>query len=202
MPPPLRLRVRQAMAAEFWDDVVGPQVAAATRIDAIRNGVITVRTRSGPWAQDVALHASLIVERLNERLGGRLIEKLVFHAYGIEAPEEAAAADPTVEELALQGLTADQEAALAAGIQALPPDIPEGWREGAVRVMRASARLWAWRLEHGWQVCPGCGSLARLEGSLCRACVLAAEPSGTTAGRMPAVPGSSGAGGGTGDEGG
>ncbi|MDE2125317.1 MAG: DUF721 domain-containing protein [Armatimonadetes bacterium] len=169
MPSSLRLRLRQAMAAQHWDEVVGPQVAAATRIVAIRNGVITVRTRSGPWAQDVALHAAYIVDKLNERLGGKLVEKLVFQAYGLDPlPEPPPAATP--QDLAAQPLTAAQQAALVAGVDALPSDIPEEWRQRAVRCMTNHARVTAWRLDHGWQRCSRCGSLSPFTGAICRAC--------------------------------
>jgi len=64
-----------------WTDVVGAQLAAATRPVSEQNRVVTVSCESSVWAQELALLAPDLVGRLNTSEGpgeGQRIERLRF----------------------------------------------------------------------------------------------------------------------------
>ena len=53
-----------------WPTVVGETVAQETEAVSERAGAVTVACRSSVWAQELALMAPDLVERLNSALGG------------------------------------------------------------------------------------------------------------------------------------
>jgi predicted nucleic acid-binding Zn ribbon protein len=71
----LTRRLDLAGAVERWSEAVGPQVAAATRAEAVTaDGVLWVRVVSSAWANELSLMAPRILLRLNEGREGRIRE--------------------------------------------------------------------------------------------------------------------------------
>ncbi|MGH2348786.1 MAG: DUF721 domain-containing protein [bacterium] len=62
-----------ALAAEMWPDVVGPEAAAATRVDGLRGGTLLVSAQPGLWAQELSVRRSQLAASLNAALGERVI---------------------------------------------------------------------------------------------------------------------------------
>ena len=62
-------RLGQYRALVIWDDVVGPQIAARTRPERIRDGVLEVCVDQPAWMQQLQLLKPQLLARLNERLG-------------------------------------------------------------------------------------------------------------------------------------
>jgi predicted nucleic acid-binding Zn ribbon protein len=65
-----------ARAQQAWEQAVGPVIAQAGLPTAERNGVLTITCTDAVWASELDLMGSGLVERLNEALGGELIQRL------------------------------------------------------------------------------------------------------------------------------
>ena len=66
----------------IWADAMGPEVAANARPVQLRDGRLVVTTSSSGWAQTLQLMSPMVVERLNEALGGGTVAKAVFRHAG------------------------------------------------------------------------------------------------------------------------
>ncbi len=75
-----------------WASVVGTQVAAATRIEGIRDGVLTVLCRSSAWANELSLYKDQIVGRLNEIAGEEIVRDIRFSTRGYRSAANGAEA--------------------------------------------------------------------------------------------------------------
>lgn len=68
-----------------WASVVGTQVAAATRTEGIRDGVLIVLCKSSAWANELSLYKDQIVARLNAIAGEQLVRDIRFSTRGYRA---------------------------------------------------------------------------------------------------------------------
>jgi predicted nucleic acid-binding Zn ribbon protein len=156
-------KVREYMAPSVWAEMVGPQVAAATEVEKVKDGVLYVRTRSGMWAQELTFYKDDILRRLNRRIGARhepIITDIRFLNRGLRSKPEQDAPPPhrpSADELDDMELSPRERAAIDEGIAGIAD---EGLRERVRRVRVASAKLRLWRMENGWMPCPECGELA------------------------------------------
>jgi predicted nucleic acid-binding Zn ribbon protein len=67
----------QAALAE-WDPVVGERIARVTRARDVSRGTLFVEVRSSPWLSELNLMRHDLIRRLNARLSGARIERIVF----------------------------------------------------------------------------------------------------------------------------
>ena len=67
-----------ARAQAAWSEVAGEMLAEECRPVSERGGVVTVACRSSVWAQELAMMAPELVERLNAALGGTAVSELRF----------------------------------------------------------------------------------------------------------------------------
>lgn len=158
-------KVREHMAPLVWAEMVGPQVAAATEAERVRDGVLFVATRSATWAHELTFHKKDILRRLNDRIGARpgrpLITDLRFFNKGQSTKKPAAEAPPSLRptrgELEDIELSPEDRAAVERDIAAIAD---ETLRERVRRARITDARLRLWRMDNGWCPCPECGDLA------------------------------------------
>ena len=61
----LEERLQQYRALLLWDEVVGPQIAARTRPEKIRDGVLEVCVDQPTWMQQLQLLKPQILAKLN-----------------------------------------------------------------------------------------------------------------------------------------
>jgi predicted nucleic acid-binding Zn ribbon protein len=71
-------RLEEYRAVETWPEVVGPVIAAQTKAVSVREGVLFVDVASSVWMQELGMLRDSIVERLNARLGGPRVRKIVL----------------------------------------------------------------------------------------------------------------------------
>jgi len=71
-------RFEEYRAVEIWPEVVGPAIAAQASAVEIRDGVLFVDVASNVWMQELGLLRNGIVERLNARLGGPRVQRIVL----------------------------------------------------------------------------------------------------------------------------
>src|SRR5579883_245369 len=49
-------QIRQSLALAYWPSVVGEQMAAASRPESVRDGILFVRTKSSVWSHEFTFH--------------------------------------------------------------------------------------------------------------------------------------------------
>jgi predicted nucleic acid-binding Zn ribbon protein len=71
----LARRIDIANVVDRWAEVVGPQVAAVTRAEAVNaDGTLWVRVASSAWANELSLMAPRILARINQDRQGQIRE--------------------------------------------------------------------------------------------------------------------------------
>lgn len=74
----VRAGVDQSRAIEAWHDIAGPIIARVTERVWVRRGKMFVELNSGTWRQELHMHRIQWRNRLNEKLGKRIINEIVF----------------------------------------------------------------------------------------------------------------------------
>jgi predicted nucleic acid-binding Zn ribbon protein len=169
------VRIRESLALAYWERVAGPQAAAASRADSVRDGVLFVITRSSTWSHELTFHKTRLITELNRWIGRPVIKDIQFRARGVE--ETAASPEPsdhpTPEELKLVRLPRSEQATLRKEMEELYESVPDAsLRQMIAEQMIRNARLRRWRLEHGWQECAKCTALHKTGEDLCPVCRL------------------------------
>jgi predicted nucleic acid-binding Zn ribbon protein len=161
--------LREARALTLWPEVVGPQLAAATRAENVREGVLSVVTRTSSWAFELTFHKERILKALNARLGRGTVRDIRFRVGCPDEPEAPPppAPIPPAAELAATPLSDESAAAIAAAVAAhSDPDL----RVRVAEALAAEERRAAWLREHGYRPCARCGALHRRLTPDCPAC--------------------------------
>jgi hypothetical protein len=129
-----------ALAAEAWPGVVGPDAAAATRVDGLRGGTLLVSAQPGLWAQELSARRSQLAAALNTALGARVIEDIriqqrtIGRTRSAHSPARQQAGAVTAEEIGDEERAAIERAAA----EIADPEL----REITTRAMISQAR---WR---------------------------------------------------------
>jgi predicted nucleic acid-binding Zn ribbon protein len=74
----LRKKMDKARVVEAWAAVAGPQVNGVTERAWVKGGRLYVKIRSAAWRQELQMQRGHWRERLNEELGGSLVDEIVF----------------------------------------------------------------------------------------------------------------------------
>ena len=156
--------LRPHMAKVKWVEVVGPQVAGVTQIEAVRDGVLYVRVKNSVWANELSLLKDDMLRRLNVVLGGRVLTDIHFKASGLakakKAPAKPAELLPTDAELSRIALSPP----VRARVESATAGIADGPLQARIRrAMTRAAKTEEWKRRHGWLPCARCGSLGAPE---------------------------------------
>lgn len=73
-------RLQEGKIWLVWDAVVGPQIAAKAHPVAFRSSTLVVEVTNAPWLQQLNFLKKDIIEKLNSRLGSRLINDIQLRA--------------------------------------------------------------------------------------------------------------------------
>ena len=73
---PLNLETQRI--ARAWDDAVGPRIAAETRPDTLKRGILFVKVSNSVWMQQLHFLKAEIIEKVNRLLGKEAIGNLYF----------------------------------------------------------------------------------------------------------------------------
>jgi len=73
-----RERIDGVRAVEAWAELAGPQINGVTDRAWVQHRTLYVQVRSAPWRHQLHLQRRAWCERLNEELGGPVIEEVVF----------------------------------------------------------------------------------------------------------------------------
>jgi hypothetical protein len=81
-----------------WSDVAGPRVAARTRAEGLKSGVLTVRVDGAAWLNELTYLRADLLARLHDHLGGGVVRELRFLPGTVpRAPPRPAPAAPEAE---------------------------------------------------------------------------------------------------------
>ncbi|TME84796.1 MAG: DUF721 domain-containing protein [Chloroflexi bacterium] len=71
-------RTREAQALWLWPQVVGEHLACETKALKLTGGTLLVTASSPALAHQLHLERSLLIDRLNERIGARAVREIRF----------------------------------------------------------------------------------------------------------------------------
>jgi len=71
-------KVKQASIEHLWPELVGPEVAAHTRVIKVDLGRLFVAVDSPVWRQELLFHRSEFLQKLNTALGESVISDIMF----------------------------------------------------------------------------------------------------------------------------
>lgn len=159
-------RILEQRAMAKWKDAVGPQIAASSRAESVREGVLFVCCKSSMWSSELTLHKNDIVAKLNASVGKQIIKDVRFSARGFRKEEEKAREKKSSP---LESIPIDPEEARTAQETAAVCDSDEL----SGKVMRAiitSKRLRELKLQEGYKPCRKCGELHNGKHEVCDSC--------------------------------
>ena len=70
--------LKQESAVFLWKDIVGEVVAAATETMGVEKGVLTVKTSSPTWRQELHMQKNEILNKINKKIGSKAIKEIRF----------------------------------------------------------------------------------------------------------------------------
>jgi len=169
----LAAALRPHMAKAKWAEVVGPQVAGVTQVEAVRGGTtLVVRVKNSVWANELVLLKGDMLRRLNKALGGPVLTDIHFKASGLAKAKKAAPTAPLFVKPASEIVAREKLSAHAlARIQKATQDIADDALRATVRrsLLRA-AQTDSWKRAQGWRPCTQCGALAPPPEPCCALC--------------------------------
>lgn len=74
----LGIKAKQFEIWEVWDSVVGQHIARQAQPQQIRNMVLWTVVSSSTWMQQLEFMKQQIIDRLNERIGEKVIKDIRF----------------------------------------------------------------------------------------------------------------------------
>lgn len=167
-------KVRESLAFAYWARVVGPQAAAATEVEAVRDGVLFIRTKSSVWSHELTLHKERLITGLNRMLGGKVITEIVYKARGIKKKPAPVVEIDTPEQAELDAVILDaaEHAELQQNMRGLSAIKSDRIRQVMASRMTRDAKLRHWRIERNWKLCRRCATLHKTDFDLCPLCRL------------------------------
>lgn len=70
--------IKQASIEHLWPELVGPEVAAHTRVLKIDAGRVFVAVDSPAWRQELLFQKEVFIARLNQELEEELVSDIMF----------------------------------------------------------------------------------------------------------------------------
>ncbi len=70
--------IAQQGAMETWSDVVGKNVSNNTEPIGVEHGILTVKTETPAWRQELQFQKKQIIETLNKKLNKKVIKDIRF----------------------------------------------------------------------------------------------------------------------------
>jgi len=74
-------RTREAQALWLWPQVVGEHLARETRALKLTGGTLLVTASSPALSHQLHLERSMLIDRLNERIGTRAVREIRFRQF-------------------------------------------------------------------------------------------------------------------------
>jgi hypothetical protein len=89
----LRHKVKEQQVVLQWAQLVGPQNAASSRAENVREGILFVTCKSSTWSSELSLHKAEILRRIAQSVGKNVVTDIRFSARGFRQRQDSAAKD-------------------------------------------------------------------------------------------------------------
>lgn len=166
----VRHRILEHQALAKWDEVVGPQIAASSAAEKVRDGVLFVCCKSSMWCNELSLHKEAILEKLNSGVGRKVITDIRFSARGLRpAAGQARKEEESSEAKDLEAIRLDEARSEFASTTASVAEDRE-LAERIVKAVRTSERMAELKRQEGWRECPKCSRLHNGSNEVCDNC--------------------------------
>ena len=86
-------KLKEHLVLEVWDEVVGEYIAKQTQPESIRDNKLFVRVSTLPWIRQLESLKQMIIERLNRRVGKRVLKEVQFSLGEIPGHKDIKAMD-------------------------------------------------------------------------------------------------------------
>ena len=70
--------LKQESAVFLWGEIVGQTVSSVTRVKKVDKGVLTVKTESSTWRQELHMQKKEIIDKINNKIGSKTIKEIRF----------------------------------------------------------------------------------------------------------------------------
>ncbi|MCE5198805.1 MAG: DUF721 domain-containing protein [Armatimonadota bacterium] len=122
----IRQKVIEQQTISKWNEVVGPQIAASSMAEKIRDGVLYVCCKSSTWANELSFHKEHMMKKLNQTAGKKIITDIRFSARGYrKAVQQARKDSDSTKVKGLDSVKVDENEAEVAGKLASIAPAPE-----------------------------------------------------------------------------
>jgi predicted nucleic acid-binding Zn ribbon protein len=74
----LRPKIREQRILDVWSQLVGEAIAEVSQPGRVRNRSLQVKVTHPVWMQQLQFHKKLIIQKVNEFLGGPFLQELRF----------------------------------------------------------------------------------------------------------------------------
>ena len=74
----LKKAVSQQSAMDLWPTILGKTISKNTEPVSIEHGILTVRTKTPAWRQELQFQKKQIIEKLNKKLNEKVIKDIRF----------------------------------------------------------------------------------------------------------------------------
>jgi predicted nucleic acid-binding Zn ribbon protein len=91
--------VKAKQSVSLWERVAGPTVAAVTRADGIRGGILYVLTRSSAWSQELSMLREPLIARINAELETEAVQDIRFQVKHFPKAAPEARSVPSARDL-------------------------------------------------------------------------------------------------------
>lgn len=171
-------RSKSSLCAEIWPQVVGHWYSRHSRVVSLNGKELKVCCDTAPLAQQLQYDQVTIIERLNERLGGRYVTSLRPASVGSARQRDQLAifADNTPHPEAAELAKIELEPQDLGHVQEVAAQIPDlDRRERWLRTALRQIRLRKWQAQRGFRPCSKCGVLHEDLHKYCFACRIDAQ---------------------------
>ena len=70
--------LKQESAVFLWADTVGQTISRVTKAEKVDKGVLTVKTESPTWRQELHMQKKEIITKINNKIGSKTIKEIRF----------------------------------------------------------------------------------------------------------------------------
>ena len=70
--------LKQESAVFLWGEVVGKRISSVTTAENVDKGVLTVKTESPTWRQELHMQKKEIIDKINNKIGPKTIKEIRF----------------------------------------------------------------------------------------------------------------------------
>lgn len=168
-----------------WPDIVGEIAARHVHPQGIEFAKLILYAPDATWRQEVQMMSGVVLQRINNLAGERLVKEIFFTGYGKERPlKEAEQADnqnkakPAKPDFVVDGnakkenLTGEEMSFIKEQCQKLED---EGLQKQFQRILMSHRKFNHLKERYNWHKCADCGALCPPEKERCSICSAKAQ---------------------------